>query len=104
MEMTEAKKLAGAVSLSGVLSIGGLLAILDARYAAATDVQALTLSITESRIEELEFKIEDIEDRLLRRHSIPEEELEPWEIQEVIDMSNKKERYIRKLERLLDDQ
>ena len=104
MAVSEAKKLAGAVSLSGVISIGGLLALLDNRYAAAMDVQILTETIVESRIEELEFKIEDIEDRQLRRNLIDPNQLEDWEIQEMLDMENKKERYIRKLERLQDDQ
>ena len=102
MEITEAKKLAGAVSLSGVISIGGLLTLLDTRYAAATDVSVLTEMIIEDRIEELEFKIEDLEDRMLRRKGVPDGELESWEIQEMLDLENKKERYIRKLDRLME--
>ena len=100
MAVTEAKKLAGAVSLSGIISIGGLLTLLDNRYASAMDVQSLTDTIIESRIEELEFKIEDLEDRMLRKSFISEDELEPWEKQELIDLENKKERYIRRMERL----
>jgi hypothetical protein len=80
--------------------VGGALAAMDSRHASAMDVQQLTEMIQDDRIEELEYKIEDTEDQINRIQSVPEEDRYDGEDQYLHDLENKKERYIRKLERL----
>ena len=81
--------------------VGMLFAFGDHRWASAEDVNQLTAMISEDRIEELEFKIEDIEDQSIRLLAIPDEDIEPRDVQEMESLSNRKARYIRKLQRLL---
>jgi len=81
--------------------VGAGLGFMDARHASAEDVKQLTLMIAEDRIEELEFKIEDIEDKSIRLLAIQAEDIEPRDVQEMESLANRKARYIRKLNRLL---
>lgn len=83
-----------------VALMGGGLAFLDSRHASAMDVQQLTEMIHDDRVEELEYKIEDIEAVRRRILLVPLVERNDWEAQELINLKNKKDRYIRKLERI----
>lgn len=82
--------------------VGAGLAFMDSRHASAMDVQQLTDMIYDDRIEELEYKIEDIEAMIRRISMVPIAERTIWASQELINLNNKKARYIRKLERLLE--
>ena len=87
----------------GTLALVGLgLGFMDSRHASASDVQELTQMIWDERIEDLEYKIEEVElkKRMLMR-TLPEDR-PPWSNEELLELDNKKERYLRKMDRLLD--
>jgi hypothetical protein len=86
-----------------LMLVGGALAFMDSRHASAMDVQQLTQMIEEDRIEQLEYKIEDVEDQINRVLAVPEEERSEGIEQYLHDLTNKKERYIRNLERLINE-
>jgi hypothetical protein len=81
----------------------GALTFMDSRHASAMDVHQLTEMIEADRIEQLEYKIEDVEDQINRVLSIEEEVRPDGAEQYLHDLENKKERYIRNLERLISE-
>ena len=86
----------------GVIALVGLgLGFMDSRHASAADMQQLTEMILDDRIEELEYKIEDIEAQISHIMSAPKEDWPDWAPQQLLDLENKRERYLRKLERLI---
>jgi hypothetical protein len=95
-------------ALIAVLTIGAIgLAAMDSRHASASDVKVvadmvhqLVSTIRESDIAQVEYKIEDIEDQIGRAESVSEAARPNGTGQHIKDLKNKKERYIRKLERL----
>jgi len=88
----------------GVITLVGMgLAVMDSRHASASDLQGLTQMILDDRIEDLEYKIEDVEDAIARIMREPTVDRAPWTDQELHDLENLKERYLRKLNRLLGD-
>ena len=94
------KKAGTVVGLSGVVSVGALFAVLDQRYAQASDVQLLVQTVAEERIERVEFEIESVERRLIYLYQIPEEDRSAWETQQIMEAEHEKEYLLRKLERL----
>ena len=91
--------------LVGTLAIiGSGLAFMDRRHASASDVQDLTQMIWDERIEDLEYKIEELERRQANIRRVPEEDRPDWALQELLELDNQKERYIRKMDRLLGEE
>ena len=87
----------------GTLALVGMgLGFMDSRHASASDVQELTQMIWDERIEDLEYKIEETERRQHMIRRVPVEERPPWSNEELLELDNKKERYLRKMNRLLE--
>ena len=89
------------LALGVIAFIGMGIAFLDGRHASAGDVTSLTKMIQEDRIEDLEFRIAETERDIRRILLTPEARRSDWQIQALNDLENLKERYLRKLERLL---
>ena len=89
-----------AIGLSGVVSAGAAFAVLDSRYAQATDVQALTAQITAARIDSLEEQMREAEKDIRLYELTPESERTPWLEHVYIEAKDRKQRIGRKLERL----
>ena len=87
------------LAIVGVL-LGGALALVDARYAAATDVGQLISSLNAARMERLEYEIKQCERRITRVMLIPEDQRTPWDIQDLNDAEDEKEFLLRQLARL----
>ena len=73
-------------------------------YASASDVHDLTSMIYENRVDELEYKIDEIERRMANLKLMAETDRPEWVKNELRQLSNRKERYIRKLDRLLGEE
>ena len=101
MEMLNSR-LSLALMILALVSAG--LAFMDSRHASASDVHDLTEMIYETRIDDLEYKIEEVERRIARVLLIPEEEQTRYDANELDDLFNQKERYIRKMDRLLGEE
>jgi hypothetical protein len=96
-----ALRLGAVASLIGIVVYGAT--FLDSRYASASDIGALIGSITDGRIERLEYEIKDCERRVQRVLMMPEESRTSWDMQDLQDAKNSKEFLLRQLKRLLDD-
>lgn len=86
--------------ISVLVLVGMGLAFMDSRHASAMDVQQISDFLYESRIDDLEYKIQECERRIRRILLIPEEERDLWDATQLDDELNKKEHYLRKLKRL----
>ena len=104
MDSAALKKAGVGVTVGGVISAGALFGVLDNRYALASDIQDLTSMIYEDRVDELEFKIDEIERREANIRLVPKEQRPEWAKNELLQLENRKERYIRKLDRLLGEE
>jgi hypothetical protein len=74
------------LALGVIMLVGMGLGFMDSRHASAMDVQKLTEMIEEDRIEELEYKIEDVEAAKVRILSVPEDKRTTWSDQQLIEM------------------
>jgi hypothetical protein len=96
-----------ALRLGAVASFVGLLAygatFMDARYASASDIGALIGTISDGRIERLEYEIRNCDRRVQRVLMIPDGQRSSWDIQDLQDAKNSKEYLLRQLERLQDN-
>lgn len=104
LDASTIKKAGATITLGGAVSAAALFGLLDQRYAMATDVQALTTVIQEDRIDELEYKIEEAERQEANIMRVPLDERPEWVDQELLQIKNRKDRYIRKLDRLLGEE
>ena len=90
-----------AISLSMVI-FGSGIAWLDGRHASAGDLTDLKVSIDKDRLDRIEFEIDDIE-RLTRgiKRMSPNEQSSPEVQARILELSSRRERYLRKREELL---
>ena len=104
LDAASLKKAGVGISVGGLISAGALFGVLDQRYALASDIQDLTSMIYENRVDELEYKIDEIERRMANLKLMAETDRPEWVKNELRQLSNRKERYIRKLDRLLGEE
>lgn len=85
------------LSISILVAVG---AWVDSKYASAADVQALSDTIQDDRVERMEFMIERAERRMKYLKSIPEPALTEYQKQELMELEHEKEFLLRKLKRI----
>ena len=90
-----------AVSLAMVI-FGTGLAWLDGRHASASDVSQLSMSIDKERLDRIEFEIEELE-RMGRgiKRMTANEQASPEVQTRLLELSSRRDRYLRKREELL---
>ena len=94
------KKQVTTVSVAGLGSAVALFALMDTRYAIATDVELIIQAIQGDRVERMEMVIKDAEERALYLNSIPQEKLSDYQRQDLLRQTHKKEAAVRKLDRI----
>jgi hypothetical protein len=84
--------------------IGGGLTWLDGRHASASDVSALTESIEQERLSRIEFEIEELERlaRGIKRQPVDAQNA-PQTQARLLELTSRRERYLRKREELLQE-
>ena len=93
-------KKTAAIGVSGFAGLAAMFAVLDGRYATASDVEMLTQTIQMDRVDRLENCIERAENTIRYMSLIPDDERDARDEQELMDAEISKERCIRKLERI----
>jgi len=94
MPMTTATISKGLAAAVASLS---LLAAYDSTLVHASDFKALKTIVMENRTDRLEEKIEELENDIAILESMPV--LKPFEKQSLLKAKNRREKYLRKLER-----
>ena len=95
-------KKTAAISASGLVGAAALFTAMDARYATAADIEALTESIQMDRIERMETCVEEAERQLRYIQIKPEADRVDSDRQLELEADSRRDRCIRKLERLND--
>ena len=84
-------------TLAGVVVLLPLLTLYDSTLVHSSDFEALRKVVLENRTDRLEEKVEELENDIALLESRPS--LEQYEKQALIKMKNRREKYLRKLDR-----
>jgi hypothetical protein len=87
--------------VAGLLGIiGGGLAFMDSRHASSSEVQDLVHVIRGEQVNRIEFEIESVERAYKILKSIQVDDRTASQEIDLLDLEAKKERYLRKLDRI----
>lgn len=102
MTINQLEKLGSkATAIISILTLVGMtIGFLDIRHAKSSEFEAFKRTYTEVAVDRYEEKIEELEQDIIRIKSMPEPNVSNQDRVRLIQLSKRREKYLRKLERL----